>query len=270
MKKKIKDLKYYQKIKSKVKYRFKYSSSSLKKRVNSSLGTIEKDASGFFGKHKRQEKFRGELIIDYFGKKNFKSLLDIGGGSGEASIYLKDKYKKKIDLIELKNSYYIKKLRSKKKFNKIIIGNFVKKKIKKYDGILCSHVLEHQENIKLFVDKINSSLKENGYLCIIVPPRKPFIISGHLNLFNPGLLIYRLILSGLDCKKAQVLHYDYNICVILKKKTIKLPILRGDIGDLDKLKKFFPFKISEGFNGDFMNININNKFLKELNSNTNN
>ena len=133
--------------------------------------------------------------------------------------------------------------------------------MKKYDAILCSHVLEHQENIKLFLVKIYNSLKENGYLCIIVPPRKPFIISGHLNLFNPGLLIYRLVLSKMNCKKAQVVSYDYNICIILKKKSIKLPKLRGDIGDLDKLKKFFPFKITEGFNGDFMEKNFNRDLL---------
>lgn len=268
MKKTVKDLKYYQSIKKKVKYKFKYNSSALKKNINSILGTVEKDSSGFFGKHKRKENFRGQMIIDFFGKKKFSNLLDIGGGSGHASIYLKDKYKKKIDLIELENSYYLNELKSKKKFNKIIIGNFLKKKLKKYDAILCSHVLEHQENIKLFVDKISSTLKEGGYLCIIVPPRKPFIISGHLNLFNPGLLIYRLILSGLNCKKAQVIQYDYNICIILKKKSIKLPKLRGDIGDLDKLKNFFPLKISEGFNGDIMSVNFNKKFLKKNKINT--
>ena len=216
----MKDLKYYQKIKEKIKYNFKYQTSALKNDLSSVLGTIEKDASGFFGKHKKKENFRGELIIDYFGKKNFNNLLEIGGGDGKASIHLIEKYKKKVDLIELKNSYYLKELKNKKKFNKIIIGNFIKKKLKKYDAILCSHVLEHQENIKLFLNKIYNSLKENGYLCIIVPPRKPFIISGHINLFNPGLLLYRLILSKMNCKKAQVIHYDYNICIIVKKKVL--------------------------------------------------
>ena len=43
-----------------------------------------------------------------------------------------------------------------------------------------------------------------------------------------------------------------------KKKSIKLPKLRSDIGDLDKLKSFFPFKIREGFNGDLININFIN------------
>ncbi len=47
MKKTVKDLKYYQSIKKKVKYKFKYNSSALKKNINSILGTVEKDSSGF-------------------------------------------------------------------------------------------------------------------------------------------------------------------------------------------------------------------------------
>jgi hypothetical protein len=69
----------------------------------------------------------------------------------------------------------------------------------------------------------------------------------------------------MDCQKAQVISYDSNICIILKKQSIKLPRLRGDIGDLDKLKSFFPFKITEGFNGDLININFNkNLLLKKI------
>lgn len=257
-------MKKYQNAKNKIKYIFEYKSSAIKKPIPGVLGTIEADASAFFGKHIK-ENFRGEFVIDYFGKKSFSNLLEIGGGDGKASLHLIKKFKKKVDLIELENSYYLKKLKEKKKFNKIIIGNFVKKKLKKYDAILCSHVLEHQENIKIFLDKIYDSLKENGYLCIIVPPRKPFVIGGHVNLFNPGLLLYRLILSKMNCKKAQVISYDYNICVILKKKSIKLPKLRYDLEDIDKLKKFFPFKIKgDGFNGDFFSVNFDKNFLLKI------
>jgi len=46
----MKDLKYYQKIKEKIKYNFKYQTSALKNDLSSVLGTIEKDASGFFWK----------------------------------------------------------------------------------------------------------------------------------------------------------------------------------------------------------------------------
>ena len=102
-------------------------------------------------------------------------------------------------------------------------GDFSKvKSLQKYDGIWCSHTLEHQQNIQIFLEKIYNTLKVNGYFCIIVPPRKPFIISGHLNLFNPELLIYRLILAGFYCKKAEIIKYDYNIYVIIKKVKKKI------------------------------------------------
>ena len=41
-----------------------------------------------------------------------------------------------------------------------------------------------------------------------------------------------------------------------KKKINKFPKLRMDVGDLDLVSKFFPKKISEGFNGDIMRINF--------------
>lgn len=241
--------------KKNIKYNLNYISSSIK--TKAFLGTIEKDASAKYGFHKK-EKFRAEAIAKYFVKKKFKHLLDIGSGDQKAAEFFFKK-KKKIDIIELKNSYYFKK--PKKFLNKMIYGDFSKiKGLQKYDGIWCSHTLEHQSNVQIFLEKIYSTLKVNGYLCIIVPPRKPFIISGHLNLFNPGLLIYRLILAGFDCKKAELIQYDYNICIIIKKDKKKVKKnLRMDVGDLKKLKNFFPFSVNEGFNGDIMKANISSK-----------
>ncbi len=99
-------------------------------------------------------------------------------------------------------------------------------------------------------------LNENGYIAIVVPPRKPFIVSGHINLFNPGLLLYRLIISGYDCSEAKIFQYDNNIYLLVKVKIIKLPQLNFDRGDLTLLKNYFPLDIVEGFNGDFMYHNL--------------
>ena len=158
--------------------------------------------------------------------------------------------------MERSNSLYFKKS---SQINKTYIGDFQKINFKKkYNAIWCSHVLEHQLTPHLFLKKIYSTISENGILCIIVPPRKPFIIGGHASMWNGGLLLYHLILAGFDCSKAKLIQYDYNIAVILKKKKIKkFPKLRMDIGDLILIKKFFPKKISEGFNGDIMSINFN-------------
>ena len=105
----MKSLKEYQKLKKKIKYNLIFKSSAFKNKISASLGTIEKDASGFLGKHRLRENFRGEKIIDYFGEKNFQSMLEIGGGDGKVSLHLIEKYNKKVDLIELRNSYYLKK-----------------------------------------------------------------------------------------------------------------------------------------------------------------
>ena len=130
---------------------------------------------------------------------------------------------------------------------------------KKYDLVWISHLLEHQVNIHFFLQKVFSMVEESGYLAIAVPPRKPFIVSGHVNLFNPGLLVYRLVLAGFDCSSAKVFQYDGNICVLVKKKEADIPRLNYDIGDLEKLSSFFPILIDEGFNGDFFFCNLTDK-----------
>jgi SAM-dependent methyltransferase len=260
MQKKLTLLEKKRKEKDKVRYNLTYRSSAFKT-YKAKLGTIENDAAGFYGKH-HPEKFRGALIFKEFCKFKFKSVLDIGAGDLNASNEFL-KLGKKVDVVELSNSYYFKKS---KLINKVYIGDFQKIKFKKkYDAIWCSHVLEHQLNPNLFLKKIYKTIKENGILCIIVPPRKPFIISGHVSLWNGGLLLYHLILAGFDCSKAKLIQYDYNIVVILKKKKInKFPKLRMDVGDLDLISKFFPKKIYEGFNGDIMRINfsLTEKFVK--------
>ena len=124
-----------------------------------------------------------------------------------------------------------------------------------FDGIWCSHVLEHQRNIGLFLDRIHSQLKDNGILAITVPPCKHEIVGGHVTIWNAGLLLYNLILSRFDCSDAQVLRYGYNISVVLKKRTIQLPKLHHDAGDILRLKNFFPLPVKEGFDGNIMDSN---------------
>ena len=41
--------------KKKIKYKLIYKSSAIKKKIYADLGTIEKDSSGFFGKHKKKK-----------------------------------------------------------------------------------------------------------------------------------------------------------------------------------------------------------------------
>lgn len=125
-----------------------------------------------------------------------------------------------------------------------------------FDAIWACHVLEHQLNVNAFLKKCFSDLKDNGILAITVPPAKMEIVGGHVTLWNAGLLLYNLILAGFDCSRARVSSdYGYNISVIVRKKLAKLPVLRGDYGDIELLAKFFPFKAEHGFNGRLSPIN---------------
>ena len=225
--------------------------------IKAELGTVEKDSCGHFGRFDK-EKFRGSKILKILLRKKFTSILDIGPGKLEAVDELIKK-NKKVDICEFDDGHYFnnKKLTT-DQVNECFFGDFNEIEFNKtWDAIWCSHVLEHQLNPNFFLKKINMLLKENGYLAIVVPPRKPIIVGGHVSLWNAGLLLYHLVLAGFDCSEAQVLQYDYNIGIILKKKKINLPKIHHDVGDLLILKKYFPFDIStDNFNGDIFNLNI--------------
>tara|TARA_R110000772_G_scaffold20466_1_gene56645 strand:- start:8489 stop:9259 length:771 start_codon:yes stop_codon:yes gene_type:complete len=251
------DYKKLSERKNKIGYDTKFYSSSYKEPLTM-LGTIEKDASGHFGKH-TPEKFRGVKIFDIFKKKNFKSVLDIGAGKMEVTEILFN-MGKQVDVCEYEDSYYLSQSEiMSDNVNKFYFGDFNEIEFdNNYDAIWASHILEHQLNPNIFLKKIFSILNEGGYLSIVIPPRKPFIVGGHVSMWNGGLLLYHLVLAGFDCSDIQLLQYDYNIGIVLKKKSIvNFPKIRFDLGDLDILKKYFPLDIEEGFNGDIMNININ-------------
>lgn len=244
-------------IQKKSNYNIQYISSSLNyEPINAELGTIEKDSHGLLGKFDK-ENLRAEKILNKFLKLEFKTVLDIGAGALQhTDLFLKNK--KIVDICDYGNSVYynnrviVENIRNKYigDFNKINFNN-------KYDAIWCCHILEHQVNVNIFLKKIHSLLNEGGYLAIIVPPRKPFIVGGHVTLWNAGLVLYNLILAGFDCsEECYIKQYDYNIGIIIKKKSIdKFPKgLSMDKGDIELLNKYFPFDVKHGFNGDIFNL----------------
>ena len=125
----------------------------------------------------------------------------------------------------------------------------------RYDGIWCSHVLEHMPDVGLFLRKVRSELKEGGLLAITVPPMKHEIVGGHTSFWNEGLLLYRLILAGFDCSQARVGRYGYNISVLVRKREYDMPELEHDNGDIERLSRYFPFNARQGFDGRTGNIN---------------
>ena len=238
------------------KYNLIYESSSLKYPIKAELGTIEMDSHGLLGSFNK-ENYRAEKILNIFLKHSFDTILDIGaGGLEHTNIFLKNN--KTVDICDFGNSIYYEKRTNNSKIRNKFIGDFNKLEItEKYDAIWCCHILEHQLNINYFLKKINSLLNEGGYLAIIVPPRKPFIVGGHVTIWNAGLVLYNLILAGFDCSgECYIKQYDYNIGIIIKKKTIdKLPEnLSMDKGDIELLNQFFPIEVKHGFNGDILEL----------------
>lgn len=124
------------------------------------------------------------------------------------------------------------------------------------DLIWACHVLEHQRNVGLFLDKCHADLKEGGILAITVPPAKANIVGGHVCLWNPGLLLYNLILAGFDCAKAMIKQYGYNISVIVRKEgSVDKSNLIMDAGDIESIAHYFPLPVAHGFNGNLGEVN---------------
>jgi len=247
--------------KSAVPYNIPYISSTMVC-TEPALGTIEADATGRFGRWEPEEFRAKKLASIAVSSAQFKTVLDIGGGNLLASAYFVNNGKT-VDVCDFSTSPYLNKTSIQESgIRNFIDGDFNEAKIpNRYDLVWLSHVLEHQVNIQSFLLRVCGLIEENGYLAIAVPPRKPFIVSGHCNLFNPGLLVYRLILAGVDCRNAKVFQYDGNICLLTQVKRINLPKLAFDIGDIDILAKYFPLPVQEGFNGDFNHVNLSESEL---------
>jgi SAM-dependent methyltransferase len=128
-----------------------------------------------------------------------------------------------------------------------------------FDCVWASHVLEHSLNVNLVVRKFYADLRDGGLLAVTVPPAKHAVVGGHVNLFNAGTLLYNLILGGFDCSDAIVspvyvggIPQPYNISVLVRKKKAELPELEYDSGDIEKLAKFFPMDVVQGFDGQLL------------------
>lgn len=98
--------------------------------------------------------------------------------------------------------------------------DFLKHNFKdKYDVIFCSHVIEHQRNVGVFLDKIFDLLTDHGLL-LISAPKHPAeqLVEGHLNCFYLTYFLQQLIHAGFDLKNGKVLScYKIENSAIVKK-----------------------------------------------------
>lgn len=139
-----------------------------------------------------------------------------------------------------------------------------------FDIAVASHVLEHVPNMGLALQEIRRVLRDGGYLYIFIPGYSSMVLAGHINTgWNIGQLMYTLLLSGFDVKNGSFIKYGYSLCAFVQKKDMKLPVLRGDRGDLALIDSYdlLPRKIKDygcwgeglqdGFFGEIASINWN-------------
>ena len=126
--------------------------------------------------------------------KKFKTSLDIGSGDGVHSDIMRhaglkvtgvDKYSDKAD------------------YNMDFMS-WSKARQLDFDVVFCSHVIEHQRNVGLFLDRIYDVLSDDGVLIISAPSEDHNLIEGHLNSFNVPLFLQQMIHAGFDCKEWKI------------------------------------------------------------------
>ena len=178
---------------------------------------------------------RGEEAILKLNEFEFHTVLDIGCGDGAASEFFK-RGGKDVYSLDLTPAY-----------PSAVIGDYMDIEFApgQFDCIWSAHVLEHQPNVNLFLRKIYHDLADDGVLCLTVPPAKREVVSGHLSVWNAGLLVYNLLYAGFDCQGIRIKKYGYNISVILRKKAIPT-----DKRDFPTLAKYAPPFFVNGFVGN--------------------
>ena len=180
-------------------------------------------------------------ILRMLSSYEFDEVLDIGSGAGEHQRFF-ELFSKQVYSIDIdKQADYV--------------GDFMEVDFdKQFQAIWCSHVLEHQRNVGLFLDKIYDVLADDGVLAITVPlHQRETMIAGHLTSWSIPLLCYNLVMAGFDCVDADILSI-YELSLIVRKhpaehsewrKQSALGIEPGKM-PLEHIAGFFPYEVNQG------------------------
>lgn len=182
-----------------------------------------------------------ERVVKYV---DIDTVLDIGSWNGTHARYLQQ-YDKTVSTVDFN-------------VNADYTGNYLDLDLPQFDCIWCSHTLEHQPNVGQFLTKCYNDLVDNGLLAITVPSMEKYgtrVVDGHMTYWNAGVLLYNLILAGFDCSEARVATYNNEVSVLVRKVPADLPRISSDRGEIDRLSKFFPIDVTQGFDGSIDEVN---------------
>ncbi|MGL4758263.1 MAG: class I SAM-dependent methyltransferase [Patescibacteria group bacterium] len=198
------------------------------------------------------------LIINNFGNKIGKSILEVGAGSGNLTFWLRKRFPDaRIVAIEPSDKMFGE-LNSKNLNNVEVYQGFLSEYLDKFgdqfDTIIYNNVLEHIEDDVAEIKTVNSILKKDGYL-LSYNPALNFLYDvhdasvGHYRRYYKKELVGKYIESGFVVESAKYHDLLGAVLMFVKYKVLKLKSI--DQGSamtyfnqvlpiVDKVEKFLP------------------------------
>lgn len=203
--------------------------------------------------------FRASAALKYAINLRPKKVIDIGSGGGEHALQFLN-VGSDVLCIDYGTSIYAKNQQSEQlTVLKIDFNDFIPEK--KFDLVWASHVLEHQLNVNIFIEKLNRCCSEDGHICITVPDFHRDLWGGHLTLWTPALLAYNVVMCGIDLSNAKFIRGINEFSIIYTPNRILLPKnLTYDKGDINLLKEFLPnyfYENMDPWDVEYINKNEN-------------
>lgn len=172
---------------------------------------------------------------------SFTSVLDVGSGAGEHARLFRLFGKEVITCNLFPPADFV--------------GDFLEMQVQgPFDVIWCSHMLEHQRNPGLVLDKMYDLLKEDGHLAICLPHHPPSrLVPGHLSTWSLALACQHLVQAGFDCREISAFS-SYELSLIVQKKA-NGPKRRSVEPAWEEIQKFLPSVLEVGGESDVPVLN---------------
>ncbi len=193
--------------------------------------------------------YRASVALDRCLGLPVGSVLDVGSGGGAHAAAFANAGRR-VTCVDYGTSVYASNAVLKPEGVQVVVGDFNTVTLPdKFSLVWASHVLEHQQNVGVFLDRLISFAEPDGYVCITVPVAHRAIWGGHLTLWTPGLLAYNIVLCGVDLSSSELIHGDREFSMLFQPRMVALPTLTYDSGDVVKMAAYLPSWCRENSDG---------------------